>query len=607
MEKGSLMANPDFISDDDFKRLEKSGAVKDHAPDFISDSDMAAIESSNRSGAAKAGLEHFGNAASLGYLPQIQAAAEPIVTKALDLVTGNNAYDNLPSYVERRDENIARLKQQEQDFPKASLAGTVGGGIAGGVALTPLMSLLPGYTALAGAKAAKDAGLMGKTGALALRTLGAMEGGAATGAVMNPGDIQGEVNPIQAGERGTTSALGAMIAAPLHLGSEGVMAGGKYLGNKLSDLAENKAARALGFTKGMIKRMYNNLGPAQAKDKLQEVGRAALDEGIVTPLAGPGKMAERSVVAEDAAGSKIGELINQAEQHFDDQLPIGIRPVGEERVITKGGALTASGVEPSVTVQPVESVLPGRVNAEEIATQLRRNPEISELAITPGMEGAASRMGRAIDTLSERGRNMSLSEAQRLRQGVDKSINYNKAIPEMSGAQKGFYEMRDAIRTKVNDIINDYAAANGLNADELLALNRKYGLLEDINRATTDRVSREAANRFIGLTDTIMGGAGAGVGAYMGEKFGGHEGMKVGGLIGAGVGGLGNKFARTYGNQIMATSANRLSRIIAKSPVLADIVAQNPGMAPALMNALIDKETQKPDNAIDRKLAAPKK
>src|SRR4051812_24137845 len=55
-----------------------------------------------------AALEHAGNAISLGYLPAWQAAAEPLTTKLGDLITGQNISKDLPSQVQRRDENIAR-------------------------------------------------------------------------------------------------------------------------------------------------------------------------------------------------------------------------------------------------------------------------------------------------------------------------------------------------------------------------------------------------------------------------------------------------------------------------------------------------------------------
>ncbi|MBR9701020.1 hypothetical protein GOV11_04100, partial [Candidatus Woesearchaeota archaeon] len=94
--------------------------------------------------ALQAGVESFGQAATLGFLPKIQAAVEPAIRTALESVLGDTSQADLEAqgfkfpeeqgttFEQREAANIARQAQLSEDFPKASLAGTVGGALAGG-------------------------------------------------------------------------------------------------------------------------------------------------------------------------------------------------------------------------------------------------------------------------------------------------------------------------------------------------------------------------------------------------------------------------------------------------------------------------------------------
>ena len=141
----------------------------------------------SESGAAQAALEGFGQTATMGYLPQIQAAIEPAFTKVADLVTGNNVYDSLPSYVERRDANIKRHAEQARAHPTASTVGK-GAGIAAGM-------LVPGGAIAKGASLGKSV------------AQGAVSG-LVQGAAYNPGDAEGVVDPLQLQDRAVNAGIG---------------------------------------------------------------------------------------------------------------------------------------------------------------------------------------------------------------------------------------------------------------------------------------------------------------------------------------------------------------------------------------------------------------
>jgi len=135
----------------------------------------------------QAALEGYGQTASMGYLPQLQAAAEPAMASLMDLFTGNKVADSLPSYVNRRDENIARQSQLSEQNPGASLAGKAAG--IGATLLAPAGQL---------AKGASTAAKIGRGSLM----------GAAQGAAYNPGDEAGVVAPVQAGPRAANAAMG---------------------------------------------------------------------------------------------------------------------------------------------------------------------------------------------------------------------------------------------------------------------------------------------------------------------------------------------------------------------------------------------------------------
>jgi hypothetical protein len=87
--------------------------------------------------------------------------------------------------------------------------------------------------------------------------------------------------------------------------------------------------------------------------------------------------------------------------------------------------------------------------------------------------------------------------------------------------------------------------------------------------------------------------------------IGTHAGMpKAGAAIGAAIGAGGNKVASLYGNQVTAAGADMLAGVLSKSPILQEAVSNNPAIAPAILNAIMDKDIKLPDNAISRRMLA---
>lgn len=156
--------------------------------------EMAPVQDNTRHG--QAALEGFGQTASQGYLAHLQAAVEnmlPSPTRDVDAKLREQGF-TVPedNYVKMRDENLARQEQLAKEAPLANLLGKAGG--IGASMLVP------------GGQMAKGASLGKAMGTAALQ-------GAAQGAVYNPGDTAGELNPIQIEQRMSNAALGAGLGA----------------------------------------------------------------------------------------------------------------------------------------------------------------------------------------------------------------------------------------------------------------------------------------------------------------------------------------------------------------------------------------------------------
>lgn len=73
--------------------------------------------------APTAALEHFGNNLSFHQLPKLQAATEGPMDAVLDQLYGTNVSGDLPSYDQRVNQNVTRIKQEAKDHPTASRVG----------------------------------------------------------------------------------------------------------------------------------------------------------------------------------------------------------------------------------------------------------------------------------------------------------------------------------------------------------------------------------------------------------------------------------------------------------------------------------------------------
>lgn len=550
---------------------------------FISDDEMDAMDMDQMKGSAEAGLEHAGNAATFGYLPQIEAAIDAPAIKIGDMLTGSNLYDTMPSYVERRDANIARMKKQEEDFPTSSTIGTVGGSVASAIPSGAALLKLPGLKQLGAMAAEKGAGLASRIAAGFGRGTAAAGAAGIQGVVSNPGDVEGEIDPIQGKQRLQQGALSAATAGPLHALGEGSSSVGKYIANRAKDKAEKLAFRAL----GPFKRQAN-----QNRDQINEIGREALDSGIIGRIPrGAAGIEERAQEAASASGKELGDLT--------------------EKLIQMEGQASSSGMSRKQIADNLRSKLLAEDPAG-IPGIGKRNKAFSEMASEfeqdPMVRAMAEKAGVSYDEAMKQAlaggykpKPLSFGDLRKAKMAVqgtkdqDGLINWNRLKNADIPIDEQFHralasELRQGEEQGAMAIEEAMGAGKTGNLERL---KKQFGLRSKAAEISGNKADAQRANQILGLKDAITGGAGATLGGTIGYQMGGYEGAKEGAALGGAVGALGNKIARDYGAQVSAKTLDSISKMLEKSPVLETILKRNPTLIPQLVESLERQNSKK--------------
>jgi hypothetical protein len=258
--------------------------------------------SQNGPSAIESFIHGAGDAAAMGYLPQVQATLEPGIQKILSAFLpkdpeGFNIQEAPSDYTQRRDAYIKDGKTLNETNPYSSLAGNVMGAISGGVATGE---------ALGGVKALK---LAGEGASLGQKLISAGKIGAILGAVRNPGDTEGEISPIQLGERVGNSAKDAATGAVIQGGLSGLGKIGSMIKNAAPDLEEYSQGKALKASGAMLKQFRKAFG----NDKVAELGDSAMSEGIIRPGMDIHDIATNAAPIKEKIGAELGDIYRQAD------------------------------------------------------------------------------------------------------------------------------------------------------------------------------------------------------------------------------------------------------------------------------------------------------
>jgi hypothetical protein len=491
----------------------------------------------------------FGNAASFGYLPQIEAATEPFIQGAVDFFSGDNTDDKLKeqgfsfkeapkdSYVQRRDRSIGELNQLNEENPLSSMSGGASGAIVNGIAT--------------GGGLTKLIGSAGKAATLGQRFGQAAKTGAAVGAIRNPSDTEGEVSPLQLKERVQNSAQDAATGAVIQGGLEVVKKVGegvKGASKNIKTWSQNKALKSVGYMKKDFEKAFG-------KKKTAEIGQAIIDEKISGLGDDITDISKNSEAALKSSGKRIGQIYDKA----DD--------------ITSLSQGDVSGLNNDFIEESAKR-LDGTIDGKAVA----------------------SKMEDVLEVLRDN-KNPTFGQLRKLRSSIDDKINFAKESKDLPLYQEELLHLRNKIQDLVKGKIG---SVNPELSKSLVSENRKFSQFSDISKISRKKMAGENSNAAFGLRERISGG----VGATIGGMIGGIPGAAAGAVLGT----INTKLARQYGTPFVAMTANKVARALEKnsnaigkfSQPLIDS-AKNPEKFVASINMLMkDPEFKKSVNEMDK-------
>lgn len=396
--------------------------------------------------------------------------------------------DLVDRYRQTRDDRKLRDILGAEQNPWSARLGT-GLGIAGSLAL-PMAKV----------------GALGK-GFWAGKAVPAMLTGAGYGAEMGlehgSADLtRGEFGKA-AGETGLGALIGLGIGAVPPLVSGGLERYAPQISNSIQQFANRKALNALGAMKPEL----NKLGTERA----QEIGQAALDEGIVSPLASRATMAARANAGVSAEGTTLSDALS----HLDAAANPGER------------------IDSNVAADLVD----------KMAAELRKQPALANIATKFETEAANI---RAVPN----GGAMTLQRfEEEIARPYKRITNWNSdlALPKET-LQKLPMTLEGEVE-RVGQNISNRAKNDALS--KYVTAKDRFGKFMDLADVADEGLKRQASNRTFGLIDAIHGASMAAAGMKHGAP-----GAVLAGALGLGA----SKLSSRFGDQWAATGANALAR-----------------------------------------------
>ena len=454
---------------------------------------------------------------TMGHLPQIKAK--------FGQITSGEGYANDENYIKRRDQAIAEQNQLADKYPIDNLMGKITGFVA------PMLLTGGGSAAEA---LPEIAGQVAKQGFMKAAAKGAAVG-ATMGAAQNPGDVQGQVDPLQLSARAGNVVPGAVLGA----GIGGLANQIPQAASMLQGSAEKNALKAAGATLKDFRKVYSN-------DTMNETGRFILDHDLVKAGDTYDSVADKASQLRDTTGQELGKGYEAA-----------------QKIIPKLNPQAQASVD-QAGFNPVR-------DKQAILSQAKK-----DLGYAAGRKGALSALGDYIDELAEEHGNQTLNPAltNNIKSDLDGSAikwarNPGTKEPDTETA---FKTLRGILRDKVSNQIQAVGEAigNPQAAENLAALNKKYGMAKNVAEIAQDRSARDAANAAFGLKEY----AGAEIGAKIGSKIP-IPGAETLGMI---IGGLGGKAGRKFGLSTLASAEDSAAQALKSMPASSAAAQANPAL-----------------------------
>jgi len=461
-------------------------------------------------------IEQAGQAVSLGYLPQITAAIESPFDEE------SRAYLNAPikdifdpefrekaakgrgidkTYQQIRDEKIAQYEKGKEVNPISGGVGT-GLGIVGSVASVP-------------------AKLFGGAATLGQAAMSGLKGGAVYGALSNPGDVAGEVSPLQLGERGFNATTGALGGALGGAAGFGIGKAIEKIPAKLNEFAGERAYKALG-------RGTKKEAEALGKEGIQKIGQTALKENVIGVIPKSKQALAESV---DDGIKKVGEALGDNVDKLDNF---------EQELMSKGERIGLS-----------------KINLAEELEQRLTDKSIG------GSEAVNNAVSKRLDFIlgSEGGESFGIKEAQKLKEKLGNKVPWSKlkisGRADLTPEQLVDLEMYNMLSERTLSYADALAdRIGGDTSSRVKELRDMYSQFMRMKKLTDSEAARELTNRIVSPSDLAIGAIG-------GIASAGDSGDPLKSLGTAALLSGGHKFAREYGSQVAARGASALANKMA--------------------------------------------
>ena len=454
MEEGKMK---DFLTDSEMKDLE----AKNH-PDFISDEDMAKLQPEEDVkpiepyDPVETGLRAAINSAMAGYFPQAEAGVR----------TGSLSS---PEYTKMRDELIQRQDISSVENPLSYGAGSIAGIFAPAGAI------------------GKGVGAAFKGAPLAARALGAGAAGLAEMAMQNPGDVPGEVNPLQLEDRAQMIADHPILST---VAAAAPMVGPIAQNFKKGDIAAEAAINALSPKKKLSRELIRS----GEGGRVDELGNYALDNKVVGGLNNYEKMYQKASQLQEAAGREI-HSINQRSNNFI------------ENYMVQNAGKPLSGVKEYLT----KTFTPANYK-NEILSDIDR-----QLEYLPAKDAALKKASDYLDAIWSKG-TPDIEQLQKIRTALGQSVkDWAKTNLETPEVQRAWKIIRGHIADATDNEFNFLEqVTKGPDAQRIRQLRKEYRSASTIADNVLDRAAGEMSQKSgLGLLDAGAIGALGGGAAMM--------------------------------------------------------------------------------------------
>jgi hypothetical protein len=425
-------------------------------------------------GQGESGLRGLAQGASLGFADEITGAAESLFTDK--------------TYEQARNESRDAYKQAQEANPLTYGAGELGGAIG--------TAFIPGLGAASGAKLAAVAGKAALQGGIA---------GLGNSEAESVGDMARDA-AVGAGTGAAGGAIGYGLGKGIQAGFSKLSKAAPGVADKLDDVAEVQAARALGLERGTMKSLGN--------DEVRRIGRFALDESVITPF-----------------------------NNTDDM-------IARTEALKRLGGDTMEGVYSKIDDAGASTFNPLNVAGEV-------DDKIGGFYRSPINRGETNQLENTLESILMRGdKDISLKDAQILKEELGKVANWKNSLnvtDKERMARDAYGIVNKAIDSSADDasiLIGDDTLRSTLKQGKEL-----YSKATGAEKLLNNKIAKEQGNKLFGLTDMAVGGPGA-VASLL------NPALAVPTAAAIAI----KKGAEKFGNQVTAISADRLSDVVRQAP-----------------------------------------